>query len=90
MIYLLWVASLALEQSYDNPSSSGATLKVMGMKWRLPSDNKARRKICVVPPLQNGHHFSEYIFKCILTNEKFCISIQISLQCMAASVQLMA
>ena len=32
------------------------------------------------PPEQNGHHFADDIFKCIFMNEKFCISIRISLK----------
>ena len=32
------------------------------------------------PPGQNGDHFADDIFKCIFMNEKFCISIQISLK----------
>ena len=32
------------------------------------------------PPEQNGRHFTDDIFKYISTNEKFCISIQISLK----------
>ena len=31
------------------------------------------------PPGQNGRHFADNLFKCILVNEKFCISIRISL-----------
>ena len=31
------------------------------------------------PPGQNGHHFAD-VFKCIFMNEKFCISIKISLK----------
>ena len=31
------------------------------------------------PPGQNGHHFAD-IFKCIFMNQKFCISIRISLK----------
>ena len=32
------------------------------------------------PPGQNGHHFVDDIFRCIFVNEKFCISIKISLK----------
>ena len=32
------------------------------------------------PPGQNGHHFADDLFKCILVNEKFCILIKISLE----------
>ena len=32
------------------------------------------------PPGQNGCHFADDVFKSILVNEKFCISIQISLK----------
>ena len=32
------------------------------------------------PSGQNGHHFADGIFKCIFINERFCISIQISLK----------
>ena len=32
------------------------------------------------PPGQNGCHFADNILKCIFMNEKFCISIQISLK----------
>ena len=32
------------------------------------------------PPGQNGRHFTDDVFKCIFVNEKFCISIQISLK----------
>ena len=32
------------------------------------------------PPKQNDHHFADNIFKCICVNEKFCISIWISLK----------
>ena len=32
------------------------------------------------PPGQNGRHFADDIFKCIFMNEKFCISIKISLK----------
>ena len=31
-------------------------------------------------PGQNGHHFADDIFTCILMNEKFCILIRISLK----------
>ena len=31
-------------------------------------------------PPHNGRHFTDDIFKCIFMNEKFCISIQISLK----------
>ena len=31
------------------------------------------------PPGQNGCHFTDYIFKCIFMNEKFCIFIQSSI-----------
>ena len=32
------------------------------------------------PPGQNGRHFTDYIFRCIFVNEKFCMLIQISLK----------
>ena len=32
------------------------------------------------PPGQNGLHFTDNIFRCILVNEKFCILIKISLK----------
>ena len=32
------------------------------------------------PPWQNGPHFTDDIFKCIILNEKFCILIRISLK----------
>ena len=32
------------------------------------------------PPGQNGRDFADDILKCIFMNEKFCISIQISLK----------
>ena len=32
------------------------------------------------PPGQNGHHFADDIFRCILVSENFCISIEISLK----------
>ena len=32
------------------------------------------------PPEQNGRHLADDIFRCIFVNEKFCISIQISLK----------
>ena len=32
------------------------------------------------PPGQNGRQFADYTFKCIFKNEKFCISIKISLK----------
>ena len=32
------------------------------------------------PPWQNGPHFADDIFKCIILNEKFCILIRISLK----------
>ena len=32
------------------------------------------------PPGQNGRHFTDNIFKCIFTNEKFCTLINISLK----------
>ena len=32
------------------------------------------------PPGQNGHHFTDVIFKCIPMNEKFYISIKILLK----------
>ena len=32
------------------------------------------------PPGQNGCHFEDDIFRCIFLNEKFCISIKISLK----------
>ena len=32
------------------------------------------------PPGQNGRHFADNIFKCIFLNEKFDISIRISLK----------
>ena len=32
------------------------------------------------PPGQNGRHFADNLFKCIFVNEKFCISIRISLK----------
>ena len=31
-------------------------------------------------PGQNGRHFADVIFRCILVNEKFCILIKISLK----------
>ena len=47
---------------------------------------------------RNGRHFRKDIFKCIVMNEKFCISIRISLKFVpkglidikSASVQVMA
>ena len=33
------------------------------------------------PPGQNGHHFTDNVFKCIFIYEKFCISIQILQVC---------
>ena len=50
------------------------------------------------PPEQNGHHFTDHIFKCIFIKEKFCVSIQILLKFVlegtidnnSASVQVMA
>ena len=32
------------------------------------------------PPGQNGHHFADYILRCIFVNEKFHILIEISLK----------
>ena len=32
------------------------------------------------PPGQNGRYFADNIFRCIFMNEKFCISIKISLK----------
>ena len=32
------------------------------------------------PPEQNGRRFTDSIFRCIFVNEKFCISIKISLK----------
>ena len=32
------------------------------------------------PPGHNGRHFTDEIFKCIFSKEKFCILIQISLK----------
>ena len=32
------------------------------------------------PPGQNGHHFTDNIFRCIFGNEKFCILIKVSLK----------
>ena len=32
------------------------------------------------PPGQNGRHFADDVFKCIFMNEKFHISVQISLK----------
>ena len=32
------------------------------------------------PPGQNGHHFADDDFSCILVNEKFCTLIKISLK----------
>ena len=32
-------------------------------------------------PGQDGHHFTDDIFRCIFINEKFCILIEISLKC---------
>ena len=32
------------------------------------------------PPGQNGHHYADDIFRCILVNEMFCILIKISLK----------
>ena len=32
------------------------------------------------PPGQNGHHFTDEIFRCIFMNEKYCILIQNSLK----------
>ena len=37
-------------------------------------------KINSSPPEQNGRHFTDDIFMCIFLNEKFCISIKISLK----------
>ena len=47
------------------------------------------RKACYVsssPPGQNGPHFSDDIFSCIFVNEKFCISIKISLKFVPKSI----
>ena len=33
-----------------------------------------------LPLVQNGRHFADNIFQCIFVNEKFCISIKISLK----------
>ena len=33
-----------------------------------------------IPPGENGRHFTDDILRCIFTNEKFCISIKISLK----------
>ena len=37
-------------------------------------------KINSSPPGQNGRHFADDIFRCILVNEKFCILIKILLK----------
>ena len=47
---------------------------VLGLE--LPED----RWINSSPPGQNGHHFADYIFTCIIMNGKFCILIKISLK----------
>ena len=36
--------------------------------------------IDILRPRQDGRHFPGDIFKCIFVNEKFCISIEISLK----------
>ena len=61
------------------------------MAWRRPIDKPLSEPmmvsfpthICVtrpqwVNPGQNGHHFTDEIFRCIFVNGKFCILIKIS------------
>ena len=37
----------------------------------------------LIPPKQNGHHFTDDNFKCIFVNEKFCNFIKILLKFVA-------
>ena len=39
-----------------------------------------RINLKLTPPGQNGRHFAADISRCIFINEKFCISIKISLK----------
>ena len=52
------------------------------------------RRVQLISPVQNGHYFADDIVKCIFLNEKFCISISISLKFVTKSstalVQVMA
>ena len=65
--------------------------------WKLLSHHRVR-ELNPSPPGQHGRHFAHDIFICIFTNEKFCISIRISLKCVpkgpigekSALVQVMA
>ena len=42
--------------------------------------NPTQLKVNSSPPSQNGHHFSDNIFKSIFMDEKFCSLIRISLK----------
>ena len=50
-----------------------ACYESMGGHWQIIEVNSPS-------PTQNGRNFADDIFKCIFVNEKFCISIRISLK----------
>ena len=53
-------------------------LKLLSAKW--PSFLSRRRWVNTLRPRQNGHHFADDIFRCILVNENVWIPIKISLK----------
>ena len=56
-------------------------MKVMTMpQSRVIWVSKSTHAFNLSPPGQNGHHFTDDIFRCIFLNEKFCILIKILLK----------
>ena len=48
--------------------------------WHQPTDMDTNsHPVNSLAPEQNSRHFADSIFKCICMNEKFCISLRISL-----------
>ena len=64
----------------DTRNSSTAYIYISCMHWSLFLTTPWRVVFNSIPPVQNGRHFPDDIFRCIFVNEKFCILIKMSLK----------
>ena len=82
-------SKLTVDETFDYtmkfPAQSPLCLRcnVHSRSFHCLSSPTARQSSTLINPFtprQNGRHFADDIFKCMLMNEKFCILIQISLK----------
>ena len=70
---LIWTWQISTTYTITVLKNNSVNILLSSIKFHRAKDNSS-------PSGQNGRHFTDDIFRCICMNEKFCISIQISLK----------